>query len=219
MPNTLLLDDDLDSVELIVAIEQMFAVRISNKEAEATRTVGDIYTLLLAKSSEDLTAEGKCMTSMAPALEVRPETQLSLFVGSNPERFRVRLDKLSGLRSPSASSPVAWCGALLLCLGIAVLFLAAVRTWLFAPAGVLIAVGLGLTLTSRPRLPPDCVTVGDLARRVSSLNYGRLANEGGRVRSDDLWNVLVELLASHSSIAASEIVPETLILASQIKVA
>ena len=48
-PNTLGLDDDLDSVGLVLAIERAFAVNISDQEAGPVSTMGDLHDLLVSE--------------------------------------------------------------------------------------------------------------------------------------------------------------------------
>ena len=45
LPNTLGLDDDLDSVELLLDLETAFGVKFPSDEAEACWTVGDVFKL------------------------------------------------------------------------------------------------------------------------------------------------------------------------------
>lgn len=41
--------DSLDSVELIMALEQEFDIKISDEDAEKTKTVGDVIAYLTSK--------------------------------------------------------------------------------------------------------------------------------------------------------------------------
>lgn len=43
--------DSLDGVDLVVALEKAFRVRIPEQEARSIRTLGDIYARVLARSS------------------------------------------------------------------------------------------------------------------------------------------------------------------------
>ena len=62
-PNTLGLDDDLDGVELLIAIHRAFDVEISNEDAGTINTMGDLHDLLMSKFED--TGGEKCHTSMA----------------------------------------------------------------------------------------------------------------------------------------------------------
>ncbi len=62
MTNTLGLDDDLDTVELVQNVEEAFGIEITNVEGEHIYTVGELYDLLLSKIPANET-DRKCASA------------------------------------------------------------------------------------------------------------------------------------------------------------
>lgn len=50
-PNTVALCGDGDDVDILTIVEEKFGITIADEEAEATRTVGDLYDLIQRKIS------------------------------------------------------------------------------------------------------------------------------------------------------------------------
>ncbi|PZR32996.1 acyl carrier protein [Caulobacter segnis] len=229
MANTLGLDDDLDPVEALIGLEKAFALRISDAEAAACNTVGDIYDLLQARFAGRIGEPGACMTSMAfyrlrrslravrPGTDGRPDTALAPAAGWNVRAFFVALRRASGLQMPQPRG--SWLGgvggvlALLALVGAAIAAIKGAFIVGLASAAML-AVGVLLIRLDPGGLPEGCVTLGDLALKVGALNYGALAGEGGAVRSKDLWDAMAEVLSAQSDLPASAMRRDTLILQS-----
>ncbi len=51
--NTVNLDDDLGDVELLMAVEEVFRLKIQDSEAETLVTTGDLYELVKRKMPSD----------------------------------------------------------------------------------------------------------------------------------------------------------------------
>jgi hypothetical protein len=192
MPNTLGLDDDLDSVDIVKELDRVFDVTLSVEEAEATMTVGDLYDLLLRKILPG-DGEGKCTTAMTfyrirRALrslgygdDLEPATNLSFLeqggIGSNLRKLAAEAD----LHLPAkAGTPMAgW-------IALACVFLAPVMTFWLEQTLSSTATGLALgvltvlvVLGCDPgRLPANCRTLGGISQRAAIMNYGRLAKNG-----------------------------------------
>jgi acyl carrier protein len=231
MSNSLGLDDDLDPVEAVVNLERAFALKISNEEAAACHTVGDIYDLLQARFAGKIGQSGACMTSMAfyrlrrslrvlrPGTDWRPNTALAASAGWNARAFLAELRQASGLQMPEPQG--RWVGGV----GCALFFLAIVGVAIAGFKSALI-VGLAsaamlvigsLLLRFDPGgLPEGCATLGELAIKVGALNYGALATVGGAVRPSDLWDAMVEVLSAQSDLPASAVSRDTLILQSEL---
>ena len=226
MQNTLGLDDDLDPIELQEALEVAFGIRFGATEAAACFTVGDILHVLHTRLAPPQEGATGCATAMAfyhlrRALghsgtggPPRPASDLALLSPTSPRRLLADLSRHSGLRLPRwQSSLVGQIGGWMIVAGLAWLLLTAViapSLWFTAVATM--AAGSGLACIDPGRLPADCRTLGELARKAAGLNFGGLAAEGAKIRDKDLWNALVEVLSEHSLLPKAEIHPGTLIL-------
>ncbi|MEX1154960.1 hypothetical protein [Parvibaculum sp.] len=231
MPNTLGLDDDLDSVVLLREIERSFGVTFSDSEALECLTVGDAFEILerhfLAEASE-----GGCATSMAfyrlrRALldlgaqgRLRPETGLANVTGLAPRRLMDELESRSGLRLPVVMAS-SWLLGLFFLLFAGLLASALVGNGWLALGLLVFALATWRFLIPRDggTLPNGCETLGGLARKAATLNYAQLVGQGAGVRDGDLWRVFCDLLAEHTVLPKEEIGRETFLLQKQMKTA
>jgi hypothetical protein len=86
--------------------------------------------------------------------------------------------------------------------------------WAWAPAAM-IALAPVLFVLDPGAFPEDCPTLGDLARKVSRLNFGVFADAGARANGKELWDALIEIASRYSSVPPGEMRPEALLLESQ----
>lgn len=226
MQNTLGLDDDLDGIELVQELELVFDVEVSDREAERILTVGEFYDLLLSKLPQN-DADKKCTTAMAfyrlrSALrllgygdKLAPASDIRALERGGTKSNLKKLASKAGLRMPKT---VSTRGGQLAALFGFILVLAGV-SWVSPEAGsmalgtmaALIFAGAILQYADPGKLPPHCVTLGDLARRAAPLNYGRLIKMGARHRDQDIWEFLVEALSGYA-LPKSEINRDTVFL-------
>jgi hypothetical protein len=229
-PNSLGLDDDLDSVELLIAIERAFDIKISDQDAATVTTMGDLHDLVTSKL--DGAGGEKCRTSMAfyrvrralravvGDMDIRRDTSLSEIWSRSPKLLFERAQPHCDLRLASLSSTdVTGFGGLLIVVmifGAPILLVANVNGWLiFALAGGLTAVGFLLTRLDPLAFGP-MATVGDLAQRTATQNYGTLVGLGGRSDATAIWSALVEIASATSeNLPAEKIGRTTIILQSQ----
>ena len=230
MSNTLGLDDDLDGVELIRGLETAFCVGFSDREAEGCRTVGDIFMLLRIRLASGSDAGRRCVNAMAFyrlrraysefGVEGRlsPSTSLKGFSRRSVKRHFKEIRRRAGLRVPRVGC--TWLGQIgtaLLVMSAAVLLVVAKWSpeWWLLP---ILVCGSGVVLHrfDPGTFPIDCPTLGDLARKVAALNYGRFVIEGAGSRDNELWTALLEVLSEHSTLPKTEIRMETLLLQSQL---
>jgi hypothetical protein len=232
--NTLGLDDDLDSVELVKNIEEAFDIEIGN-EAEQVFAVGELYDLVRRKIPVNDT-DKKCASAMtfyrlrqglgrmgykarlSPAADIR-------FLERGGTKTNIRkLESETGLRLPRSDLTTT---ALVGCLApvlLPVIWIAVSRVFPDYPVPNWLIYGLmafpvywGAILFLDPgRLPKDATTLGGLSRKTAALNYGKLIREGASRSDNQLWENLVELLSDYA-LPKSEITRETVFLQSQIK--
>ena len=243
---TLGLDDDLDSVEVVIEIEKAFDVEISDGEAEVIFNVGQLFYFLRGKvHSGD--GNGKCACAMALYRIRRALNDLQVDIGRSSssdlsrlhrvytKSFAKLLEERSGLRVPRPDlSLVGRIGVALIAagaFGAVAGFVAALSLMFFSAsiagplptaAGVLFLGGLvvaGLTLLwiDSGRLPKACRTLGTLSTKTANLSYGRLVKQGADARDGIVWKVMVEILSDFANVPADQIGRETYFLASTLK--
>jgi hypothetical protein len=242
---TLGLDDDLDSVEVVIEIEKAFDVDISDGEAEVIFNVGQLFDLLLRKvHSGD--PNRKCACAMAFYRIRRALNDLRVDIGRSPSSDLSRLDRVytksfaksleerSGLRLPRPElGSVGWVGVALIVVGVLgplaglaaglplMFFSPPLLRLLLGAAGLLFVGGLiagfALLWIDAGRLPKRCRSLGALAAKAASLSYGRLVKQGADARDNRIWKVMVEILSDVATVPADQIARETYFLASALK--
>ncbi len=232
----------MDSVEIVLRLEEEFCISISDEEAAATRTVGDVYHLVVSRL--DLTPG--CLSSMAfyqtrralteclglPRRSIRPTTPLAplLPMGTRREQWQLICERI-GLPIPPLRLPDSWRqrfyswgfgGGLVLALalgGVALHY-----DWpaplvffltLFLWIGLTVAVFKILkssALSFVNELPAD--TAGELARVLLSVNYNHFApvTEGQKPTNEDVWERIVDIFCDQLQIGREEVVPNARIV-------
>jgi hypothetical protein len=231
MTNNLGLDDD-DAESLIEELETRFGICFTDREACTSRTVGDIWDVLKGRFSDKKNDTRKCASAMAfyrlrrAAIEIepakiKPETSLIHFGGLTPRRLLQKLENDSCLTMPSGKLTKAGCvGVLLEVVGFGGLMFVLVIPLAWGLVFAVAALGGVLLAELDPReLSMDLHNFGDLARKVTALNYGDLVRRGAASRNRELWDALIELLSEHSGFPGSEIGLDTVLLQSQRKAA
>ncbi len=205
----------LDGVELVMEVEETFGVTISDAEAQAIRTVGDLWLLIndkLGNQRVALSREGICpsasafyavrrgaMTSLGVERKaVRPAGSTTLLLGPYLGRRQrwARLQTAAGLRLPPLRWPFGTSQALV---AVSLAFGVWVGWWTYRgssafgdaiAAAVLVPIGtlFLLMVLARPfarHLPRTCDTVRGLIGDVVPRNLGTLAAQMGRLPSED----------------------------------
>lgn len=224
---------DDDAADIIVDVENVFAVHISNEEAETIRTFGDLFDVISNKLP--FHKKTKCHSQMAfyqfrNAIfsttlnpDLKPSTSIqSLISGSpkfrNTKQFSREIQEASGLKfSVSKLSHLGLVTiSILLILSLLGLILAVVGYPRFCILSAASLPFIALTSKLDPgRLSDEELTLGDLAKNAAQANYGKFAKRGGRHNETTLWQALSELITSWSgSIAIEELNRETKLLAS-----
>jgi acyl carrier protein len=197
----------LDSIEIVLRIEETFAVDLPDDELGSIRTVGELYALLLSKldggyaclSSRAFYRVRRAMTEVLGMKResIRPSTQLERILPRYSRTFDwKRIQKESGLRLPALMHPrwFHW-AAFGICMSIYLLFCLVTAPILFEPIAPVsglraiafpwaVAVGcipFGMLLLrfATPFLNYELpmATAGELAQRVLSLNYALIGRD------------------------------------------
>lgn len=223
MPNSLGLDDDLDSVEVMIELEHIFGVKVSNEEAAHISTVGQFHDLLVSK----LPPTGNCASSMTffrirGALrrlgygdKLTPASETRFLERGGTRKNLKKLEVESGLHMPETISTLmgrlaALGGFIVTMTGIFSLHPSFASALLGAMVG-LGAAGAILIYGDPGELPPDCRTLGNFTRAAAALNF-----IGGGLKEEDVWENLVQALSGRA-LPKHEISRETFFLQSQLK--
>jgi acyl carrier protein len=225
----------LDSVYLVIEVEQAFGVRFSDREVENTRTVGQFHELLCRSLGAQ--ASDRCLTQAAfyrvrsalielagaERAAVRPGADLATLLPLDKRgAFWDRFASSSGLVLPRLE-PVwrephwrwwpafAWAAFALVIWGAIVAILTGSAVLLVAGLWVALLCILGtamMALAPVEALGRDFETVGGLARCVVEENLDRFTAPAAD--SDGaIWRRLRGIICEHLGISESEVQRET----------
>lgn len=183
----------LDSVELVLRIEEEFSIELPDGEIMDTRTVGDLYRVVLSK----LETTPSCLSSKAfyrvrtalveclglPRRSIRPSTPLdSLIPRTSLIKEWQKIADHSGLALPPLKRRKRWSDAF-----------------------------LGPFASS----PYTIQTAGDLATIVLTLNYDELSSkpeQRPKLTSEDVWKKLVDIFCDQLQLDPDQVVPDATIV-------
>ncbi len=227
----------MDSVELVLRTEDEFGITISDDEAAAAITVGDLYNLILSK----LDVAPGCLTSRAfyltrralveslqvPRGSIRPATPLSpLLSGGTRRQQWQNIREGIGLQTPPLRFPAAIKQDLYkrsFFLSSAIVFVLCVaglsHGWpdlLVISMSAVLWIALtvaGCTVFERlstslaTELPAD--TAGELARVVLSLNHEHFAapEAAAKITNEDIWRRIVDIVCDQLQVDRAGVVP------------
>lgn len=220
----------LDTVELVMEIEDAFSIEIPDDEASRMLTVGDVHEYIIAKtnlasnSSACLSAVAfRSIRGAAKALGVndrlRPrDSTLRLLPDNNRLGFWAELEKTSELKLPKLCRP-QWMVAggtfavLLLTAWVGYTAYRSTQSQLasFASAvAVAIFTGWVLSVLTAPFavLPRNNFkTLRGLAEAVLGLNFRTLAERHGGGHSNDVWHALRAIIAEQLGVSPEVVTP------------
>ena len=182
----------LDTVELVMRIEEEFSIELPDAELESVRTVDDLYKLILRR----LDTQPSCLSSKAfyhvrrslveclnlPRRAIRPSTPLdSLLPRTSLVQHWQEIADHSGLILPPLKRRRRWIDSYL---------------GPFAPS------------------PYTIETAGDLANMVLTMNYSEFAASaeiGSKPTTEDVWRKVVDICCDQLGLAAEDVVPSATI--------
>jgi acyl carrier protein len=205
----------LDSVELVMEVEEAFGIKISDERACEIRTVGDLYETILDLRRDSLSRKGICLSAAtfyrirrAVCAElglnpksVRPRTTLESTITRRHRRpIWARLEAALKLKLPRLARPkwlvvvaVVVSGAMAGWIG-----LLGYRAWgadggaatfmvaLFAST----VVAAWATLPFETRFRPAFTTYGGLSRVVLAHNYATLGTDLESWDATEIWEAM-----------------------------
>jgi len=222
MADTIGLTGDLDDVETLRSVEDLFGMKVTDREAEQTLTVGQLYDLIESKTGGRTEV---CLSQLAfyrlrrafrelgIAAAVTPATPVSVVRNIQPHSIhaswktltRQSTLELPALEAPCLFRPVSlpkWPTiAVLSVLGFATLVVwldvLGLPPWiLFVLLFAMMPLVAGLDFL-RWRIvgdiPRRVVTIGDLAREAAGHSFGELSR-GRKTGPSDRWFALLALL-------------------------
>jgi acyl carrier protein len=228
----------MDTVELVMEVEEAFDITIPDADAERILTVGNLYHYILSRLHGDGPGTGHCLTAATfyrlrralmrsfrtPRCAIRPDSSMDSLMPARGRRAGwKRLGATLGWELPALVRP-AWVGeayVVSLVLGLGIVGLSWVRLADSHIGAVLPLIGvfaigallwgfLVLELTRPLAVHVAPATVRELIPRILITNFGRISGEnpGGGSRSD-VWDTLVAIIAEQMGVDAGQIIEST----------
>jgi acyl carrier protein len=220
----------LDTVELVMEIEDAFDISIPDDRASTMLTVGDVYEFILEKTADSTLKSSICLTAATfydlrrhlrslglSHSSIRPKTALDLAIPLIGRRaYWQALSSQMDLRFPRLGRP-SWL-VLLNSMLVAIVVYAAFLgfTQKNEATGVFAAIVLGVTssavmlLLTRPfAIYPasNRSTIRDLVTNLVAMNYNKLAARYSTRNPTDIWNALQWIVAEQLGVDRSAVVP------------
>jgi acyl carrier protein len=220
----------LDSVELVLDVENAFAFSIPDEDAAGLTTVGKLYEYVLAHRFHG--KQDACLTSITfyklrqalmlvlqmPRNSVRVSTELSAVIPKQRRRTWRALEKATGFRLPFLRRPrwVVTLGApAAIGLGIATPALLGLKPFgggvivAILSTGVFAYVLFWLTWLLAYEFPPDVSTVGQLAKATLARNYRPIVAESKKSATDaEVWEILQRIIVEQLGVRIDQLTKE-----------
>jgi hypothetical protein len=219
MADSIGLTGDLDDVEILRGVEELFGIKVTDREAEQTLTVGQLYDLIESKTGGKTDV---CLSQLAfyrlrrafrelgIAAAVTPATPVSVVRTIQPHSIRANwkaLTRQSGLELPALEAPclfgpvslpkwptiavfcALWLATLVVWLDVLGLPLWMLFVLLFAMISLVTVLDY-LRWRIVGDIPRRLATVGDLAREAAGHSFGELSR-GRKTGPSDRWFALL----------------------------
>jgi acyl carrier protein len=211
----------LDTIELIMNVEDRFHIQIADIDAERIQTVGQ-----LAAHVAERIGQSNCSTCTSQRVFHRVRAGL-VTLGAEPRHVRLssRMDEFlpagqtivgwgqlgaaTGLRLPELERP-GWVTTSLLLAPLVVMAGSLFWNWHSLGVGVLggfVVMWLGFLLT-RPLavvVPEDVATVGQLVRKLLNMNW----IDGQEMRDAEIFQIVRAIVSEQAGVAEEEIGPDS----------
>ncbi len=220
----------LDTVELVMEIEDTFSITIPDDEASQMITVGDVFDYIVAKTSLP-TNSSVCLSAIAfyslrraaTALgannRLRPrDSTLTILPDSNRPNYWSQLQEESELKLPPLRRPswlVTMCTVVVIACSV-ILGVLAYQSTDSPLVGFVSALTIGIVLAvvaggiTRPfAVCPanNCLTLRGLAESALGLNFKTLSERYNGANENDLWVALRSIIVEQLGVAPDEVKP------------
>lgn len=220
----------LDTVELVMEVEEAFNISIPDVRASQILTVGDLYDYIIEKLPSANSTSDVCLTAAtfyqlrrhlreidSKHSLIRPKTKLNHAIPVKVRRSHWKaLSTLMDLRFPGLRRP-SWLTFLACLLGMIVVFALILCFAKFnIIVGIIIAFVIGgstlvlLMYLTQPfaRYPtPTTLTIGDLVTNLVAMNYSKLALRYSVRNPVEVWNNLQLIICEQLGVDRSVVVP------------
>jgi acyl carrier protein len=230
----------LDTVELVMTVEQTFEIAIRDEDAERIRTVGDLYQYILDKLGFEQAhncLSGAMFYRVRRALvelfridrrSVRPGTLVEEIVPPSGRRMHwARLAEAVRVPLPGLQRP-RWVKEAMLRVYL-LIFQAAMTLWgaavgfgqgapifalyvLIFGGGLFALMAYQLTRPFAVRVAPNCRTVGDLTLTLARSEYGRTEPRHRRWDREVVWDTLTSILVGQLGVKPEDVTPSARIV-------
>ncbi|MGC3936489.1 hypothetical protein ACOTTU_01650 [Roseobacter sp. EG26] len=213
---------DGDDVELLEDFEAVFAIAITDKEAESILTLGEAHEIICSKIPKNHEEQVKCLSAMAyyrlnRAIKahgkIQPLERLELRAGTSPKVFQKHLENNSNLSLEFLTRISSW---------VVALFLLQFVTWIAATivfSGMLSIIAGFLTFSFTHALWRIAEhrdrhvwafdgTIADLSRRAAEVNFGKLVSLGGKWNETEVWRTMTSVIQSHTGFPQDQMTPK-----------
>jgi hypothetical protein len=221
----------LDSLEIVLEVEDTFGISIPDEDAARLTTVGMLYDYVLVHRFHG--KQDACLTSMTfyklrrglmlvlqlPRNAIRVSTELTAIIPKRRRRTWRAIEKATGYRLPFLRRP-RWVVTLatLATIGLGIVVPALLGLKPFG-GGVIVAmvsicllafVFSRLTGVFAYELPPEVTTVGQLAKATLARNYQPILAESKTSASDaEVWDMLRRIIGEQMGFRTEQLTKET----------
>ena len=221
----------LDTVELVIEVEESFGISIEDADAEQMRTAGDLHEYVLGKVASAHTKIGTeskvCVTSrafyalrkavmdlsLASRRDLRPGTDLSGVIPARSRRHCWRqLSEAMQLRLPDLERPEWLVKSALVVVFVTSLFVAVSLVhlgFMIAVFSVPLSLALMAVVAHHATAPlatvMPCTSVADLTRNIATTNYARLLGAASAVDGDEVWQTLRRIICDCLGVSPEEV--------------
>jgi acyl carrier protein len=221
----------LDTVELVLEVEDAFGIHIPDRDAEKIQTVGELHEYILAHfSPTDSTkpavcASARCFYRVRAALtnqiglERKAVTPGALLVELLPRRDRRRrwrelkenlALRIPDLQLPACTGPLVFLSAFFVALAVAISALPldpSIVGLFFVLWFALLLLGFWVTAPLAVVFPIDSPTLGGLVRKLASENQASLVGLPP-MSLNEVWDKLQAIIVEQLGVDSSEVRPE-----------